>query len=83
MCNRKRNYLSIGKHQFSENQDNKNEELRKQELLTMAEKVGQFRLSFLEKKGIQGVWNFLPFPHSSLSENDTSDLFDHHDNILC
>lgn len=54
MCNRKRNYLSIGKHQFSESQDNKNEELRKEELLTItAEKVGQFRQSFLEEKGIQ------------------------------
>lgn len=72
MSNRKRNYLSIGKHQFSGNPDNKNEGLRKQELLTTtAEKVGQFRQTFLEEKGSQGIWNFLLSPHSSLFENDT------------
>ena len=44
----------MGKHQFLEIQHNKNEALKRQELLTTtAQKVGQLRQSFLEEKGIQ------------------------------
>lgn len=44
----------MGKHQFLEIQHNKNEELKRQELLTTtAQKVEQLRQSFLEEKGIQ------------------------------
>lgn len=68
--------LQCGKT-FSEIQDNENEGLKKQELLTTtAQKVGQFRQSFLEERASVALELSHTTPYLQMM---LVNLFDHHE----